>query len=163
MTKLLRPALFGILFFVSVGPVRAGNEPSIQGKISEVRGYIMTGLTVRARNNSTGKEYETTSDAAGGFSFDNLEVGRYVLASECPGEDRILGSAAVEAGKTAQVELLALPLAETGNIAVDKYVASSAAQGGAYPAGNISYLNVNDALDIYFMAVYFGIRGRWSL
>jgi cellulose synthase/poly-beta-1,6-N-acetylglucosamine synthase-like glycosyltransferase len=123
----------------------------------------MTGLTVRARNNSTGKEYETTSDATGSFSFDNLEPGRYVLASVCPGEDRILGSAAVEAGKTAQVELLALPLPETGNTAVDKYVASSTAQGGRYPAGNISYLNINDALDIYFMAVYFGILGLLSV
>ena len=86
-----------------------------------------------------------------------------MLSSECPGEDRILGSAVVEAGKTTQVELLALPLPETGNGAVDKYIASSSPQGGRYPAGNISYLNVNDALDLYFMWVYFGILGLLSV
>jgi cellulose synthase/poly-beta-1,6-N-acetylglucosamine synthase-like glycosyltransferase len=123
----------------------------------------MTGLTVGARNNSTGKQYETTSDATGAFSFAVVEPGRYVLSAECPGEDRILGSAIVEAGKSTQVELLSLPLLETGNSAVDKYIASSSAQGGRYPAGNISYLNVNDALDIYFMCVYFGILGLLSV
>jgi cellulose synthase/poly-beta-1,6-N-acetylglucosamine synthase-like glycosyltransferase len=168
MTKLLtptllRPTLLGILLFVFISPAQAAGGRSIQGKITEVRGYIMTGLTVTARNTSTGKEYQTTSDSTGAFFFDNLEPGRYVLASECIGVDRILGSSVVEPGKTAQVELLALPLADTGNIAVDKFIASSAPQGGAYPAGNISYLNVNDALDIYFMAVYFGILGLLSV
>jgi cellulose synthase/poly-beta-1,6-N-acetylglucosamine synthase-like glycosyltransferase len=163
MIKVLRPTLLGILLFVVISPAHAAGARSIQGKITEVRGYIMTGLTVTARNSSTAKEYQTTSDTTGAFFFDNLEPGRYVLASECPGVDRILGAAVVEAGKTAQVELLALPLADTGNIAVDKFIASSAPQGGAYPAGNISYLNVNDALDIYFMAVYFGILGLLSV
>jgi len=187
MIKLLRPTLLGLLLFVLAGPANAENQASIQGTIVEKRGYVMAGLTVRARNIATGAEYQTTSragagaptesrdgfdslrqlgvitDASADFSFDNLEPGRYVLASECPGVERILGSAVVEAGKTAQVALLALPLAETGNVAVDKYVASSAAQGGRYPAGNISYLNINDALDIYFMAVYFGILGLLSV
>lgn len=162
MTKLFRLALLGVLLSVLAGSARSENQASIQGTIIEKRGYIMAGLTVSARNNSTGKEYETTSDATGAFSFATVEPGRYVLSSECPGEDRILGSAVVEAGKTTQVELLALPLPETGNGAVDKFVASSLPQGGRYPAGNISYLNVNDALDIYFMWVYFGILGLLS-
>ncbi len=187
MIKLLRPTLLGMLLLVLAGLTHAENKASIQGTIVEKRGYVMAGLTVTARNASTGTEYQATSrpgagsaaerrdgfdslrqlgvmtDANADFSFYNLEPGRYVLASECAGEDRILGSAAVEGGKTTQVELLALPLPETGNVAVDKYVASSAAQGGRYPAGNISYLNVNDALDIYFMVVYFGILGLLSV
>ena len=187
MIKLLKPTLFGILLCVLAGPAPAQSQASIQGTIIEKRGYVMAGLTVTARNIATGAEHQTTSragaaasrerrdgfdslrqiglltDANADFSFDSLEPGRYVIASECPGVDRILGFAVVEAGKTAQVALLALPVAETGNDAVDKYVASSAAQGGSYPAGNISYLNVNDALDIYFMAVYFGILGLLSV
>jgi len=187
MIKLLRPTLLGMLLLVLAGLTHAENKASIQGTIVEKRGYVMAGLTVTARNASTGTEYQATSrpgagsaaerrdgfdslrqlgvitDANADFSFYNLEPGRYVIASECPGVDRILGSVAVEGGKTTQVELLALPLPETGNVAVDKYVASSAAQGGRYPAGNISYLNVNDALDIYFMVVYFGILGLLSV
>ena len=163
MTKLFRSALLAVLLSVLAGSARSENQASIQGTIIEKRGYIMTGLTVSARNNSAGKQYETTSDAAGAFWFGNVEPGRYVLSSECPGEDRILGSAVVDAGKTTRVELLALPLPETGNGAVDKFIASSSAQGGRYPAGNISYLNINDTLDIYFMFVYFGILGLLSV
>lgn len=163
MKKLIRSALPAVLIFILAGLVHAATEPSIQGKIVEVRGYIMTGLTVKARDKVTGRESETVTDAKGAFSFESLEPGNYVLASECPGLDRIIGSVTVQAGKPTQVELLAMPLAETGNVAIDKFVASSSTHGGRYPAGNISYLNVNDALDIYFMCVYFGILGLLSV
>ena len=186
MTKLLRLTLLGVIVSALPGLCRAETPASIRGKIIDKRGYVMAGLTVRARNNANGTEYQTTSqasreaadshdgldslrqlglinDGTAVFSFEGLEPGRYVLVSECPGMDRILGSAVVETGKTAQVELLALPLTETGNTAVDKYVASSVPQGGRYPAGNISYLNVNDALDLYFMWIYFLILGLLSV
>ena len=163
MSTPIRSILLGVFLSTLAGSAFAVNQPSIQGKIIDKREYIMSGLTVRARNGSSGKEYETISDATGSFSFDNLEPGRYVIASACPGIERILGSARVDAGKTTQIELLALPLFETGNVAVDKHIASSEPQGGRYPAGNISYLNVNDALDIYFMWVYFGILGLLSV
>ena len=163
MKKLFRLALVGMLLSSLAGLARAESHASIRGTIVEKRGYTMTGLMVVARNKSTGKQYETTSDETGAFSFATVEPGRYVLASECPGEDRILGSAVVVAGKTTNVELLAFPLPETGNGAVDKFIASSLPQGGGYPAGNISYLNVNDALDTYFMFVYFGILGLLSV
>ncbi|MFY9575036.1 MAG: glycosyltransferase [Blastocatellia bacterium] len=163
MTKLLRITLLGVLLSTLSTAVQAGNQTVIQGKIIDKRDYVMSGLRVRARNKSTGTEYETTSDSSGAFLFGGVEPGSYVLASECPGLDRILGAATVEAGKGTQVELIAMPLAETGNIAVDKFVASSETQGGRYPAGNVSYLNVNDALDIYFMWVYFGILGLLSV
>ena len=187
MTNHLRLALPGALLFVLAALAHAENKASIQGTIVDKRGYVMAGLTVTARNAATGAEYQTISrpaadssserrdgfealrqlglvnDAIADFSFYDLEPGRYVIASDCPGVDRILGSATVETGKTAPVELLATPLSETGNLTVDKYVASSTPQGGRYPAGNISYLNTNDALDIYFMAVYFGILGLLSV
>jgi len=163
MKKLIRSALPAVFILILAGLVHAATEPSILGKILEVRGYIMTGLTVKARDKATGRETETVTDSKGSFSFESLEPGNYVLASECSGLDRIIGSVTVQAGKTSQVELLAMPLAETGNVAIDKFVASSSTHGGRYPAGNISYLNVNDALDIYFMCVYFGILGLLSV
>lgn len=191
MTNLIRPILPAIIIVVLAASALAGSQTSVRGSIKgtiiDNRGYVMAGLTVIARNVATGVEYQTKSvagagpsvvrrdgfdalrqiglltDANGDFSFDNLEPGRYLITSECQGVDRIIGSGKVEAGKTARVSLLALPLAETGNIAVDKFIASSVLHGGRYPAGNISYLNVNDALDIYFMAVYFGILGLLSV
>lgn len=186
MTKLQSLTIFGVLFSVLSGSSRAETPSSIRGKIIDERGYVMAGLTVRARNTENGTEYQTTSEAArqpadnhdgldslrqiglltegtAVFSFEGLEPGRYVLISACPGVDQILGSAVVEAGKTAQVELLALPLTESGSTTIDKFVASSEQQGGRYPAGNISYLNVNDSLDLYFMWVYFAILGLLSV
>jgi cellulose synthase/poly-beta-1,6-N-acetylglucosamine synthase-like glycosyltransferase len=193
MTKLIRPILPGFLLIILAASALAETkvpvptQGSIQGTIIEKRGYVMAGLPVIARNIVTGAEYQTTSRAGAGpfaerrdgfdalrhiglvtdanadFSFDNLEPGRYLIASECEGVDHIIGAVVVEPGKTAQVSLLALPLAETGNIAVDKFIASSTLHGGSYPAGNISYLNVNDALDIYFMIVYFGILALLSV
>ena len=123
----------------------------------------MHGLIVNARNNATGKIYQTTSDEKGAFRFENLEPGRYLLDSACPGVEPIIGAAVVAREKAVEVELLALPLKDTGSVAIDKFIASSEAQGGGYPAGNISYLNVNDWLDIYFMCAYFGILGLLSV
>jgi len=193
MTKLIRPILPGFLLIILAASALAETkvpvptQGSIQGTIIEKRGYVMAGLPVIARNIVTGAEYQTTSRAGAGpsaerrdgfdalrhiglvtdanadFAFDNLEPGRYLIASECEGVDHIIGAVVVEPGKTAQISLLALPLAETGNIAVDKFIASSTLHGGSYPAGNISYLNVNDALDIYFMIVYFGILALLSV
>ena len=191
MTKLLNPIVVGILLLI--GTVHAAEkpspqaQPSIQGRIVDKRGYIMAGLTVTARNGETGAEHQTIStpesagvatrasdadnqrqpaaktEPAAIFSFERLEPGRYVLFADCIGIDRILGSAVVVPGKTAQPEMLAMPLPDTGNVAVDKFVASTIVQGGSYPAGNISYLNINDSLDIYFMIVYFGILGLLSV
>jgi len=171
MTKLSKSTLSALLLCLFVGaawaaapaPLKAQATTSLKGKISEVRGYIMAGLTVTARNKSNGEEYQAISDSTGAFVFENLEPGAYVVDAQCQGLERIIGAAKVEPGKTAELNLLALPLQETGNTAVDKFIASSSAQGGRYPAGNISYLNVNDALDLYFMWVYFAILGLLSI
>ncbi len=163
MKKLLKSVLVMILFSLLTCVVRAQADTSIQGKIVEMRGYVMHGLTVTARNNATGREYKTASDEKGAFRFDDVEPGSYGLEAQCQGSQDMAGFAKVEAGKISEVELLAFPTQPTGNTAVDKFIASSEAQGGSYPAGNISYLNVNDSLDLYLMWVYFGILGLLSV
>jgi cellulose synthase/poly-beta-1,6-N-acetylglucosamine synthase-like glycosyltransferase len=136
---------------------------SIHGKIIEVRGYLMHGLTVTAHNVRSGREFQAVTDDIGGFRFDGLEPGTYALRSECPNIQEITGLSEVAAGATDEVELIALPLQMTGNAVIDKFKESSSAYGGRYPGGNISYLNVNDWLDIYLMWVYFGILGLLSV
>ena len=163
MTKLFKSAPVAVVFSLLIFAASAQAGTSIQGKIVELRGYVMHGLTVTARNNATEREYKTVSDEKGFFRFDDIEPGGYALESQCQGSQDIIGYTRVEAGKTAEVELLAFPIQTTGNTAIDKFIASSEAQGGSYPAGNISYLNVNDALDIYLMWVYFGILGLLSV
>jgi cellulose synthase/poly-beta-1,6-N-acetylglucosamine synthase-like glycosyltransferase len=141
----------------------AAGDGAIHGRVIEVRGYLMHDLTVTARNNRTGQEFQARTDDRGFFQFDHLEPGSYGLRSDCPNIQDISGHAQVVAGRTDEIELLALPVQPTGNRAVDKFNASSSANGGRYPAGNLSYLNVNDWLDIYLMWVYFGILGLLSV
>ena len=134
MNKLLKLTLPAVLLCLFVSGALAtapsqlkGQVTSLKGKISEVRDYVMAGLTVTARNKATGKEYQAISDSTGAFEFQNVEPGTYVVDAQCPGLEHIIGAAEVEPGKTAELNLLALPLQETGNTAVDKFIASSAA------------------------------------
>ncbi|MGA9771315.1 MAG: glycosyltransferase [Blastocatellia bacterium] len=157
MAKSFKSAALAVLLSLLASGAYAQAPASIHGRVVEMRGYIMHGLTVTARNNTTGREYQAISDDNGFFSFENLEPGSYALNSQCEGSQDIVGHARVEAGKTTEVELLALPVQPTGSDAIDKFIASSEAHGGSYPAGNISYLNVSDSLDMYLMFVYFGI------
>src|ERR1044071_6502941 len=134
MAKLFKSTVLAVLLSLLTSVAHAQATTSIHGRVVEMRGYIMHGLIVTARNNATGREYQAISDDNGFFNFESLEP-----------------------GKTTEVELLALPVQSSGNDAVDKFIASSEAHGGSYPAGNISYLNVSDSLDMYLMWVYFGI------
>src|SRR5215471_19463072 len=137
MSKLLKISLFIILFSLPARLAGGATPPALTGQARDVRGYVLEGLTITARNASTGAEQETTSDANGVFTYQSLEPGRYILSAQTVGVERMLSAVKVEAGKTCEVELLALPLRDTGNTAVDKHIASSEDQGGRYPAGNI--------------------------
>jgi hypothetical protein len=160
MTKLLRASLIAIIAFT---PAAALAEPSLRGRIDfREQAHPIQWLFIYARNTETGQVYESKSDAQGLFTFENLEAGPYILTAEREGIERVIKTARVEQGSTTEVALLAIPSRMTGNTAVDKHIASSNAQGGSYPAGNISYLNINDALDLYLMWVYFVILGLLS-
>ena len=76
MIKLLRPTLLGMLLLVLAGLTHAENKASIQGTIVEKRGYVMAGLTVTARNASTGTEYQATSRPGAGSRFAGPATGR---------------------------------------------------------------------------------------
>jgi hypothetical protein len=164
--------LYAILLtaFLSVGAF-AETTGSLRGEIKDPRGYIMYGLTVVARPQATGsagqaaadvEEPKAIADKEGKFFFENLEPGRYILIAKAQNIELILGQVTIEAGKTSETELLALETRPTGNVAVDKMIASMEINDGAYPAGNISYLNLNDSLDNYLMIIYFGILGLLS-
>jgi len=160
MTKLIRSALTLLLF--STALAATAQAASIRGTINDVRGHTLPWLFIYARNTATGQVHETKSDADGAFAFDDLEPGRYIITTQTPGIERVIESVKVERDKTASVELLGEPLRLRGKDSIDKFIASSSPQGGSYPGGNISYLNVNDALDLYFIWTYFGILGLLS-
>ncbi len=157
--KLLNAIL--LISLLSIAAV-AATTGSLRGEIKDPRGYIMYGLTVVARNQATEQETNAIANDQGKFVFDTLEPGKYTLISQAQNIELILGNVTLEAGMLTETELLALETRPTGNVAVDKMIASMESNGGAYPAGNISYLNLNDALDNYLMIIYFGILGLLS-
>src|SRR5262245_50420762 len=73
-------------------PRTSEKSGSIHGKITEVRGYVMHGLTVVARKADTGQRFETVSDSKATFVFQQLVPGRYLIVSECPDIEPIIGS-----------------------------------------------------------------------
>src|SRR6185369_17578028 len=109
MKKLLSSVCF-VVVFASLAAAAPASDGAIHGRITEVRGYLMHDLTVTARNNATGQEFQTRTDDKGFFQFDRLEPGSYGLHSECPNIQGISGHARVAAGQTEEVELLALPM-----------------------------------------------------
>ncbi len=137
---------------------------SLRGNVVNIRGDSTAWMYITVRNTETGSEYNQSADVKGAFAFEGLAPGRYVVITSRPGIERILREVTIEPGKNAQVELVCYPAhPSTGTDDLDKFIASSEAQGGRYPAGNISYLNVNDTLDIYFMAAYFAILALLSV
>ena len=80
MTKLFKSTLMAALVSLLISAAHAEQAPiSIRGKITEFRGYVMHGLTVTARDNSTGREYQAVSDDKGFFSFEGSMVARLKL------------------------------------------------------------------------------------
>ena len=155
----LKYAPVAALFVLSLSAVVYCNTPSlIRGRVIDpARGYRLSGLAVNAVGWTSGKEYQTTSDNVGAFFFDQVEPDTYTIYSDCPGLERAVSRVDAAPGQASSVELVALALAQFDRSNLSKYILSQAAQGGRYPAGNISYLNSNDDVDTYFMAAYFGI------
>lgn len=164
MTGCLLIKLFILNLFMLVTPSLPGATSSaIQGKVVDLRGYKMAGLQVTALGKKSAASYQALSDDEGYFVFQQVEPDVYTLAAECAGIERVLATVEAKIGASSELELVAVAQQPTGNAEIDKHISSSLGQGGAYPAGNISYLNLNDSVDHYFMAIYFGILGLLSL
>ncbi len=161
--KLLNAILLLLLCtFAAFAEIAKPTTGLVQGTIFDPRGYTIYGVTVIARNQTTGEEQNAIANEKAEFVFNALQPGNYLLIAEYEGVEKLLQSVKVGAGTITQVELVGIEKRNTGNDSVDKMMASSLSGGGKYPAGNISYLNVNDALDIYLMIIYFGILGLLS-
>ncbi|HWP43571.1 MAG TPA: glycosyltransferase, partial [Blastocatellia bacterium] len=163
MKKLFKSALLATLFLIASAGGAFGQAPArIEGVLTDARGHSTAWLFITARHSETGRSYEAKTDRDGSFVFENLEPGRYILWAEYPGVERVIQVVTVRPGETARTELYAYHIRTEGTDALHKFFASTSAQGGSYPGGNISYLNVNDALDLYFIWAYFGILGLLS-
>ncbi|HXG90837.1 MAG TPA: glycosyltransferase [Blastocatellia bacterium] len=163
MKNAISPALLALLVIFLAASSQAEAPASLEGKIVDAHGDALPQLTVVARDMRTGQAHETTIDDKGEFAFARLEPGRYEISTRPAGHDAVLGQAQIAEGKTVRVRFTRWPMPAIGNASIDAFVASSKAEGGDYPAGNISHLNVNDEVDRYFLYSYFGILALLSV
>ncbi|HEX4007563.1 MAG TPA: carboxypeptidase-like regulatory domain-containing protein [Acidobacteriaceae bacterium] len=78
--------LLPILFLFSLAPARAQSTfGSILGTVVDSSGAIVPGAAVSLTNAGTAATRTTTTDAAGGYSFVNLDAGHYVVTIAAAG------------------------------------------------------------------------------
>src|SRR5918992_4110324 len=119
MTRLVKLIL--IVCAVSVAAFAQATS-SLRGKVVDVRGDSTAWMYITVRNTGTGREYNRSADEKGAFAFEGLEPGRYVVITSRPGIERILREVTLDQGESAQVELVAYPLAPTsGTDDIDKF------------------------------------------
>ena len=58
---------------------------ALTGTVLDPRGVPLAGATVQARNEATGAQEKTTSDAQGKYSFANLPAGKYTIQVDASG------------------------------------------------------------------------------
>ncbi len=85
---------------------------SLSGTISDASGAVLARARVIATNDSTGRNYETTTSSAGLYSFPNLIVGPYTVTVEQSGFKKLSRSNIVIGTATATVVDLSLEVGD---------------------------------------------------
>jgi len=115
MCKRLCALLLGA-FLVAVSVFGQSGDGSIVGTVLDASGAGVPNATVQLQNMDTGVKTSTKTDAAGGYRFNNMLVGRYTVTASAPGfTTTSLKDLAVELNKST-----------TANIKVDVGTVSTA-------------------------------------
>lgn len=97
----------GILIALTITPaISAQNKTGrVSGRVTDPRGFEISGAQVRLLNNRGLAERASDTDAAGRFSFDKLVPGDYVLRIEMSGFTRLEAHQTVREGDTLDLSL----------------------------------------------------------
>ena len=86
-------------FLLVAGSAFAQSTATIQGTVSDATGASVPNATVTARNQSTGQERSTTTDAAGAYVIPSLPVGTYRIEAKASGmQTMVANDLTVEVG-----------------------------------------------------------------
>jgi hypothetical protein len=82
-----RLVLSGLIFFVmgASAIAQVGTEAVILGSVTDQSGAVIPGATVTVRNDDTGFQTSTKSDASGSFEIVALPIGRYTVSVSAQG------------------------------------------------------------------------------
>jgi hypothetical protein len=74
-----------LLLSASIAAFAQNSAGSISGVVTDVNGAAMAQAKIIARQDSTGRQFETVTTSEGLYAFPNLDVGSYTLVVEQPG------------------------------------------------------------------------------
>ena len=108
ITRLL--SVFGTIILIGpsfVTPLLAQDtRGSLSGNVKDQQGAAIQAAAVTARNNATGEEFRTKTDAQGSFVMPSLPLGQYSATVEAQGFKRgTVPEIAVEVGRPAKITL----------------------------------------------------------
>jgi len=73
-----------VTLFVACGLAQTVST-EVLGTVTDASGAVVPGVKVTLLRIATGEQRETTSDAAGNYSFPFIEIGEYTVTAEAPG------------------------------------------------------------------------------
>src|SRR5438105_8439090 len=82
---LAKPLSFLVVFLLFTTAVFAQSTATLQGTVVDATGASVPNATVSVRNQNTGEERTTQSDAAGAYVVASLPVGTYRIEAKAPG------------------------------------------------------------------------------
>src|SRR5690242_5552059 len=78
---------------------------AVRGTVEDSTGAPVPGAEVKLRNQTTAKEFKTTTDEDGDFDFDDLPAGQYVLIIETAGFEAVEQSVEVNPPAATRVRI----------------------------------------------------------
>ncbi|HEU0184273.1 MAG TPA: carboxypeptidase regulatory-like domain-containing protein, partial [Blastocatellia bacterium] len=113
----------GLLLSANAAAFAQNSAGSLSGAVTDANGAAVTQVKVIARQDSTGRQFETVTTSEGLYAFPNLDVGAYTLVVEQPGFKKLTQSNVIIAISNRTVADLKL---ETGDVSQSVTVTSDA-------------------------------------
>ena len=162
MQRLLR--CFGAFALGAVTVMAQFDTGQIAGYVKDPSESIVTGASVTVRNENTGEQRQTTTNASGYYVFPNLVVGTYTLTAEQPGfkksiQTRITLSSASHLSIDFQLEVGSVADTVQVEATVSLVQADSAVVGRTINSRQVADLTLNGRNPIYLALLKPGVRG----
>jgi hypothetical protein len=78
-----------LLLLASITAIAQNSAGSLSGAVTDGNGAAVVSAKIIAKQDSTGRQFETVTTSEGLYAFPNLDVGSYTLAVEQPGFKRL--------------------------------------------------------------------------
>jgi hypothetical protein len=153
--------LFAFIFIVAAaaGLKAQSTFGAILGSVRDTSGALVAGAQVTLTNSGTGAARTVTTDAAGDYAFENVDVGKYDLTISAPGfEKDSLPDIVLQARETRRLDASLKPGAEAQTVVVN----DTSAPVITTDVSNLAETKAGDELETLPIAIYSRSAGSTS-